>query len=187
MKKLLCVAAFILAGVTSYGQGAVTFANSAGTPILYQGSTNRFVGRVGLYGSTSTGLPSDASLTLIGVATNTLNNTTINGPGSGIFIGGTRNIGNPGDTVTLQVRAWSGAFADYDTAILGQATDPTVWAGKSAAWEQIVGGGTNPSQPITGAGRFAGFSVAQGIVPEPSSIALGLLGLGAIALFRRRK
>ena len=31
-----------------------------------------------------------------------------------------------------------------------------------------------------------GFEIAP-VVPEPSSIALGLLGLGAIALFRRRK
>jgi len=35
------------------------------------------------------------------------------------------------------------------------------------------------------AGQVAGFQIA--VVPEPSSIALGLLGLGAVALIRRRK
>jgi hypothetical protein len=181
MKKLLLVLALIGTAVASYGQGAVTFANAAATAITNvsaggPGPHPRASVTVGLYGSTSLGLADDSTLSLIGAVGNTF--------APGLFSLGTRNIGNPGDTVTLQVRAWSGAFATYEAAVLGG--DATTLYGKSTKWEQVVGGGTNPPQPITGAGRLTPFTVTT-VIPEPSSIALGLLGLGAIALFRRRK
>jgi len=56
-------------------------------------------------------------------------------------------------------------------------------------------GFTTPGDPVGGTpGALFGNGAGQigtvtelRAVPEPSSIALGLLGLGAIALFRRRK
>ena len=184
MKKLLLILTISLGVASSYGQGTVTFANAAATAItniatgpVGAGGT-RVALTVGLYGSTSLGLPDDSSLTLIGVVGNTF--------APGLFSLGSRSIANPGDTVTLQVRAWSQGFATFDLAYAAAVLDGTTLTGKSAKWEQVTGGGTNPAQPITGAGRLAPFTVNVA-VPEPSSIALGLLGLGAVALFRRRK
>jgi MYXO-CTERM domain-containing protein len=181
MKKILILGAMLVATVASYAQGTVTFANATATAITnisVAAPYPKAVVNVALYGSTTLGLPDDSSLTMIGLRTNTL-------ASGGIFIGGTRSIGNAGQTVTLQVRAWSGAFATYEDAVLG--ADETTLLGKSTKWEQATGGGSNPAQPITGVGRLTPFTVNVTPVPEPSSIALGLLGLGAIALFRRRK
>jgi hypothetical protein len=180
MKKLLLLTTLVLAAVVSHAQqGAVTFANGpAGTEVRRASDGALINATVALYGSTSTGLANDSSLTQLGATVNTL--------APGYFSGGTRNIGNPGDTVTLQIRAWTGGFATWDAASLAAQTDTSIILTRTRPmWTQIVGGGTNPTQPITGAGRFAGASLEP--VPEPSSIALGLLGLGAIVLFRRRK
>jgi hypothetical protein len=185
MKKLLLIATCVFAAVATYGQGTVTFANNSATAITNAtvgGPGGRATVTVGLYGSTTLGLgQSDGVLALVGAAGNTL--------APGLFSLGTRGLGNAGDTVTLQVRAWSGGFANYAAALAAAQTDGTILIGKSTVWEQITGGGTNPSQPITGAGRLQAFTVSTvgPVVPEPSSIALGLLGLGAIVLFRRRK
>jgi PEP-CTERM motif len=186
MKKLLLTLALTLGAVAAYAQGTVTFANAAATAITNVTSAQtgglppypRATVTVGLYGSTSLGLGDDTSLTLIGAVGSTFT--------PGLFSLGTRNFANPGDTVTLQVRAWSGAFATYEAAYAAALNDGVTLVGKSTKWEQITGGGTNPAQPITGAGRLTQFNV-QTLVPEPSSIALGLLGLGAVALFRRKK
>lgn len=185
MKKLLVIASIALGVISSYAQGTVTFANAAATaitnvssgPVGSPGATRASV-TVGLYGSTSLGLPDASSLALIGAVGNTFT--------PGLFSLGVRNIGNPGDTVTLQVRAWSGAFATYEAAYAAALVDGVTLVGTSTKWEQVTGGGPNPTQPITGAGRLTPFTVST-LVPEPSSIALGLLGLGAIALFRRKK
>jgi hypothetical protein len=184
MKKLLVLASLMLGVLASYGQGTVTFANAAATAITNisgggPGPYPRASVTVGLYGSTALGLADDSSLALIGAVGNTFT--------PGLFSLGSRSIANPGDTVTLQVRAWSGAFSTYEAALAAaQGGDTSVLVGKSTKWEQATGGGTNPAQPITGAGRLTPFTVTT-VVPEPSSIALGILGLGAIALFRRKK
>lgn len=179
MKKLLLLTTLFLAAVVSHAQqGAVTFGNGAVGTEVRDGNGALIAGTVALYGSTSTGLANDSSLTQIGATVNTL--------APGYFNGGTRNIGNPGDTVTLQVRAWTGGFATWDAAFLAAQSNQSILLTVTRPfWTQITGGGTNPTQPITGAGRYAGSTLTP--VPEPSSIALGLLGLGAIVLFRRRK
>jgi hypothetical protein len=177
MKKLLLLTTLVLTALVSNAQqGAVTFGNSAASPIRAYGTN--VAATVALYGSTSTGLASDSTLTQIGATANTFT--------PGLFSGGTRNIGAPGDTVTLQVRAWTGGFASWDLAQAGALANPNVYLTVvRPMWEQAVGGGTLPTAVITGAGRFTGATLEP--IPEPSSIALGLLGLGAIVLFRRRK
>ena len=179
MKKLLLLTTLLAGGLVSHGQqGTVTFANSGGTALRANGTNVNAT--VALYGSTATGLASDTSLTPIGATVNTLAAVP------GVFVGGTRNIGNPGDTVTLQVRAWTGGFATWDLAQAAALANPSIYLTVvRPMWEQATGGGTLPTPPITGAGRFTGATLQP--IPEPSSIALGLLGLGAIVLFRRRK
>jgi hypothetical protein len=178
MKKLLLLTTLVVGTMVSMAQqGAVTFGNSAGTPLRASNGTN-INATVALYGSTATNLASDSTLTQLGATVNTFT--------PGLFAGGARNIGNPGDLVTLQVRAWTGGFATWDLAQAAALANPNVYLTVvRPMWQQITGGGTNPTQPITGAGRFAGATLEP--IPEPSSIALGLLGLGAIVLFRRRK
>jgi hypothetical protein len=162
-------------------QGAVTFGNNASTPIRNYG-TNASA-RVALYGSTRTDVTDESMLSQIGATANTF--------APGLFSGGTRNIGLPGDMVTLQVRAWTGGFATYELALAAALGDPNVAIGCSSCWLQPVGGGTLPTQPITGADRFRGLSLDPFagnicLVPEPSSVALACLGL-ALAVFRIRR
>jgi hypothetical protein len=86
-----------------------------------------------------------------------------------------------GTSAQFLVRAWDAAFADYDAAVGGQGL-----AGESPIWEQATGGGGSPPGPPASTVEFIpSFGVA--VVPEPSAIALGLLGAGALLLLRRRK
>ena len=176
MKKLLLLTTLVLTAIVSHGQ-TVTFANNSGAPIRAFGTN--VSATVALYGSTATGLASDSTLTQIGATANTF--------APGLFSAGARNIGTTeGATVTLQVRAWTGGFATWELASAAALANQNVFVTMvRPMWEQAVGGGTLPTPPITGAGRFTGATLSP--VPEPSSIALGLLGLGAIVLFRRRK
>jgi len=181
MKKLLCIAALMIVAAGAFAQGTVTFANSSATAITNSATSQRpAVGDilVGLYGSTSLGLgQNDSSLTLVGAA------AVLTSPGR--FSDGTRNIGTANSTVTLQVRAWSAAYATYEAAVAAGVGGTLL--GKSVVWEQATGGGVNPATAITGTPGVNAFLVTPTPVPEPSSIALGLLGLGAVALIRRRK
>jgi len=100
----------------------------------------------------------------------------------------------PGSTPTLLVRAWQGA--DFAAAKAGttlqwmdETTNPENTFTSRALGGTPAGGGLPITPPgMTGWGNENG----QGLelfqnVPEPSSIALGVLGVGAVALMRRRK
>jgi hypothetical protein len=152
-------------------QGAVTFANSSATPI--RGFGTNVNATVALYGSTSANLNSDSTLTQLGAVVNTF--------APGLFSGGTRFIANPGDLVTLQVRAWTGGAASWDLAYAAALYDPNVYLSvMRPMWEQPVGGGLLPTQPIIGPGRFPGLVFEP--IPEPGSIALALLSAAALYL-----
>jgi len=189
MKKLLLIASSALLAISTFAQGNLTFNNNGATAI-----TNSVTGTpvangtaVGLYYSTTAGAPDTAFTRAFGVggSGNVSTNTAFNGQ----FFGGTRIINGvaAGEAANVQVRAWSTGFATYEDALAAQATDPNVLTGKGNVFSLVLGGGTTPTPSITGAGRLTPFQVTPGIIPEPSSIALGLLGLGAIVLFRRRK
>lgn len=86
---------------------------------------------------------------------------------------------NFGTAATLQVRVWDGAkFASFDAALAaGQ-------AGRSDAFDYNapVQGELNPNAYLMD--KMRAFAVT---VPEPSTIALGLLGVAGLLAFRRRK
>jgi hypothetical protein len=93
----------------------------------------------------------------------------------------------PNDVVSMRVRGWSSSFgADWLTAsrtpgaMYGETDIRMVTLGTSLTATPIWQGatGTNPN-------RFNPLVVS--IVPEPSTIALAVLGLGSLLLFRRRK
>lgn len=103
------------------------------------------------------------------------------GTGAGFWNAGTDSTrvlsGIPSATVFLQVRVWdSAAGATYDAAKLAGG----FW-GDSNVFGVTVGSSSPPLGPslLIGLQSFA-------LVPEPSAIALGVLGATAL-LFRRRK
>jgi hypothetical protein len=95
----------------------------------------------------------------------------------------------PGQTVPLTIRAWSGA-GDYAAA---QATVGGNWR-EWTFTTRPLGGDTGTGTPTTpptmtgwGPENGTGYELNETAVPEPSTIALGILGVGALALARRRK
>jgi len=182
MKKLLLACITLTAAVTAFGQGQVSFANNGSTLFTTNvgavSGTMRGAGlyAVGLY-TAAPGTVNEALFTLVATATN------------GIFAGQfsypeapytfTANNGTP---IAVQVRAWTLARGNtYELAIGGLRGQTPIGTVTPA-----INGATPPSLFDNPGGVFTSGIVLQG-VPEPSSIALGLLGLGAIALFRRRK
>jgi len=97
------------------------------------------------------------------------------------------NVPPPGSTPTLTVRAWttaSGSFAAAQTTPGGQFGE---WTFTSPP---ISGAGSPPSLPptLTGWGnQLVSTGLELTTAPEPTTVALGVLGLGALVLARRRK
>jgi len=176
MKKLLIALAAALAVVASYGQGQVVFGNLGGgvnAPVML--------------GDTGHGPGPDYSAQLFlsanGAFTALTPASTFRPAGTGAqaiadryWVTQTVDVPGitPGNNGTFVVRAWKTSLGTYDAAkAAGQ-------SGESASVTIAVGGGTLPPANLTG---LAGFTVA---VPEPSIIALGVLGASAL-LLRRRK
>lgn len=100
---------------------------------------------------------------------------------AGTWSGGNRTIAdaNAGDTVWLQIRVWDiTKFADYGLAL---AAGDRV--GQSAAFQYTL----SSASPIPPSDLLMKNMRAFALVPEPSTIALGVLGLGSLLLFRRKK
>lgn len=182
--------AFLLGSVvalTSYGQGRILFQNNnsslvqnAQTPMVVPQPVGQNV-LLALYagptGSTA------GQLTLVSTS------NAIIDPVPGRFSGGeTGDItGIPlGGTATFQVRAWDGNLAstweDFSMNVLP--SNPTALRGVSDLFNSDTYTGIDIPFSIA-----AGFSTVNGIVlvPEPSTYALGAMGLGALAFLRRRK
>jgi hypothetical protein len=185
MKKLIITASLMIAAAASFGQGQVIFANNAGTSITNiltgiatPGTSAQDDAQVGLY----VGNVGDAvgSLQLSGSTTNVFS--------AGRFSGGTRTLTGFTGTVQLQVRAWlaTTVYPSYEAALAAAlGGDASVVLGVSAPFSFATT--QSPTLPNSIAGNGLTAIVLAPVVPEPSSIALGLLGLGAVALFRRRK
>jgi hypothetical protein len=88
-----------------------------------------------------------------------------------------------GGIATLQVRVWDNRGGTVDTWAKVLA-DPSVARGSSEIFQsRALGGGTITPPNMYG---WVGFNIHT-VVPEPSTIALGVLGLGSLLLFRRRQ
>jgi hypothetical protein len=186
MKKLiLCVTLVAAFATTTFGQGQLGFANNSAqtitnvvTGLAAAGGAAQDDTQVALY----VGNVGDAvgSLTLIGNVTNCFS--------GGRFNGGTRTLTGWTGTVQLQVRAWlsTTVYPSYEAAYAGAlGGDAGTVLGVSAPFSYALTLSPTPPVSIGNAGLTP--IVLAPVVPEPSSIALGLLGLGAVALFRRRK
>jgi hypothetical protein len=174
MKKTLIALAALMITAVTYGQGQVTFNNRVGTDV------NAPISRPD---GTGAGAGFTAQLLLVnGTSTTPLTPTTdfrtsspaaaffVNDPGVPINVPGT----NPGDSVKLRLIAFNNGSPTAAT-VLGQSADFTV----------TLGGGTLPPANLGVNGNgLQGFQMHA--VPEPTTIALGILGLGAL-MIRRRK
>jgi hypothetical protein len=182
MKRTLLFAVVLLLSLTgAFGQGTLIFNNNASA--AYNLYTNNPSGtgpgllsgagryRVGLYASTNLSATA-GSLELVGLGTNTALAGKFNGGSAFVLPNGYPTS----QQIVFQLRAWSLSaglsYAELGTSPLGMTTPGGGLIQAGALF------GTSPGLLPTG------FVLN---IPEPSTIALGLLGLGAIALFRRRK
>lgn len=178
MKKLLLVAACIVASVGALAQGTILFNNVAAGTVAGKITDADGTGLAGtaflaqLYaGADATSLaPVGTAVTFrTGAAAGFVNASTVAIPGvaSGVVAS------------FLQVRAWDATGgATYDAAV-----SSGKHFGSSAifASDGPLGGGGSPPATPAGLKNFKGFS----LIPEPSTIALGVLGAAALLLRRR--
>jgi hypothetical protein len=180
MKKLIPL--LIMAGaMASYAQ-TVNFNNNILTQppdrlVRFQGTGTPVVGQnytaVLLYGTSDASLTAHTQTALFRVPTTA---------SPGTWSGGTRTLtgvpSTPGSVVRLQVAVFDNtAFANYAAALAGGGI-----LGRSATFDYTI-----PTQPpAPGADSMTGFGTFT-IVPEPSVIGLGLIGVTALVMLRRRK
>jgi len=176
MKKTLATIAALLISVATYGQGTIDFSTRISgvvdAPVARPDGTGAGAGFTAqLYIVNGTSLTAVTPTTPFRTASPAAAFYNVD-PGSFAIAGTTA-----GQTVTLRMYAFNGtAWNSADTTVMGVSNDISVTLG---------GAGSPPAVPATLAG-LTGFTMKNVAVPEPSTIALGILGLGAL-LIRRRK
>lgn len=187
MKKLLIAVALIAAtGVQLFGQGTIDFRNrvTAATPPLnapvYMRDGTTLLGDANYvaqlyYSATQTGSYTPVTAAAAPFRT---------GAGAGYWNPGTDSTRlltgiTAGNTVWLEVRVWNSTLgATYDAARAAG----SLW-GESNPFSVVSGGGgVPPAVPAVMAGL-----TSFNLVPEPTTIALGVLGLAGLLVIRRRK
>ncbi|MDB6026385.1 MAG: hypothetical protein JWM68_2608 [Verrucomicrobiales bacterium] len=206
MKKSLVIAFVALSSVLGYSQGTVSFNNNVAfatppstTPGVGQvpanGHDNRLVYNTDntttltgtnwaaqLYYKVGSG-QAESSLGIIsGDTFSKFRVGTTSSPGT--WSGATKTFADVpiGTTATLQVRVWDGSlFGTYALAVAGNGV-----TGKSVTFNYTPQDTTLPATPIDASFMYGlqSFTVA---VPEPSTIALGILGAASLLVVRRRK
>jgi len=184
MKKLIPFLVLLAGATVAMAQGTVNFANN----VAFSTTADRLVRDTDnttlLVGSALADAPTYVAQLYYGANAGSLTAHTAaparfrpGTSGPGIWLGGTRTLTGfaPGTTLTLQVRAW-----DMRT---GATWDAAGIRGESTAFQYTI-----PLDPLSPPGAYfiegmRGFS----LVPEPSVIGLGLIGVGALFMLRRRK
>jgi len=202
MKKLLLAAFCLGTALSALAQGTLNFGNVIATRTTNSAGAgfppaNSTAYSAGLYwGAAGT---AEGSLQLLPAASGGVT-TTWNANSAGLYQGGLATFPVAGGTqIALQVRVWAAGFASYEAALTSAPAGSLFGRGPV----QLLTLGNAPGVPLntppadmnavaghdgTTDTALTRFLIAPvGPVPEPSSIALGLLGLGAIVLFRRRK
>ncbi|HEV2437656.1 MAG TPA: PEP-CTERM sorting domain-containing protein [Verrucomicrobiae bacterium] len=208
MKKsiLLGIVALGAAAATSYGQGYITLDNyaSAGTLVTYGDALTPANGVSGAMGGIGSPLSSawtvglyfvGGTSGLVQAAGSDMPDASLalgTGLGSTAQVAGSSVFGNPGyfnsptafnsgstlnTTITLEVVVYDTAGGSYANA---------QYRGHSHAFAMPTVGATSGSPSFTGANGMGGIEVFQ-VIPEPTTMALGGLGLAALMLVRRKK
>jgi hypothetical protein len=174
MKKLLIALAAVIVTVASYAQGTVNFNNRVSALGINAPVTLASTG-AGPGPSYSAGLYYNGAL--VPGSVTTFRDPATN-PELAKYITGL-SVAIPGTTpgqqnVTVQMRAWLTSEGSWEAATQkGSSTDLVI---------ATLGGGTDPTVNNNLPASFTGFT----IVPEPSTLALGILGAAGL-LLRRRK
>lgn len=176
-KQLFVITILALTSVASFAQGTIQFANNLGFAIGVDTDNDGIKNRnataadglsFSIYWGTNPG-----ELTRIDTP------ATIGSTG-GVLANAAAVFALPGSTegatVSLQIRAQSA-----DGQLFGQTKVAQVTLGPTSGPGTVIWQGASG----TLASRFNPLVVS--VVPEPSTIALGVLGLGSLLLFRRRK
>jgi hypothetical protein len=173
MKKLLVALAAVLVTAASYGQGQVNFNN-------LDALADKSKGIYRPDGTTGAGAGITAQLFLVGaggvLTALTPPTTFFTDPGAEFLLNPVDvtvpNVAG-GGSATFRVQAWDTQLGSYTAALAANGL-----RGESGDFVNKVGGGTLPPENTV----FTGFTM----VPEPSTIALGVIGAAAL-LLRRRK
>jgi hypothetical protein len=181
MKKLLLTLALAAVATYTYAQGTIQFANGAST---------RFRINDVLPLNASVGGPVGGTYTFgvyVGTTADALSAQPVGPLGTNTSTGGLMSApnpqayavpGEPGATVFVQIRGWESRFTTWEAGQAGL-------HGQTAVRAVVLGPGTGPGTVVWGAGATQ--FQAINLVPEPSTIALAVIGLGSLLLFRRRK
>jgi hypothetical protein len=190
MKKFAIFMAVMLTSAAVFAQGTVTFNNrivTAGVDfkIGLENPVGNFVGFLegpGYSAQIWGGLTADS------LAPSTPITTFRTGAAAGYVNATTANlVGVPADAASavIQIRAWDnmGGTVNSWADVIAQDPDMLTIARGSSGMVTLnaIGGNLNTPPNLVG---FDAFNIA--VVPEPSTIALGILG-GAALLFRLRK
>jgi hypothetical protein len=181
MKKLLIAIAAVLVTAASYAQGTVNWS----TRVTGAGGVDApvFLGQAGgpgpgpAYSAELVVFGAGGSITPVPGTVVAFRTPTATAPALAQYtvVGGSVQVpGSPqGSSVNLGFRAWRTSDGSYDAA-------PAEFRGISAPVSVTLAGGIATPPNLTG---LQGFIIP---VPEPSTIALGVLGAAAL-LLRRRK
>ena len=182
MKKALFTLAAVAMASSSFAQGFITFSNAGIPNAAGTGSYNAAINRP----DGTTGAGAGFTVGLFAADGTLLRSQTFAGA-SGFFLNqGDLQVPNspPGSTPTLTVRAWETAAGSFAAAAI---------KGEGSFTAQPLGGpNPNPALPAIFTPGLTGFGnettqIGFIMTPEPSTYALGVLGLGALAMMRRRK
>jgi hypothetical protein len=188
MKKLILTLALAAVTTFTYAQGTIQFLNTGPTRFNVNGARPLSASAGGPVGGTynfgvfvGTTAASLSAVNIGAVGTNTSTGGLMSGPSPNAFQlpGFDANT-----TVFIQIRGWESRFGqDYNQAVAAGSLH-----GSSATLPFLLGPASGPGAVIWAA-DVADLTKLQAInlVPEPSTIALAVLGLGSLLLFRRRK
>jgi hypothetical protein len=198
MKKLFAAAILALSVSSGWAQGTILFQNTGvtfltthdkrvydvdGTTALR--GTNYVAALFYLPGANNQGILTggELALGLGGSGLAPFRQLTTTSPGYWLntaVVGNSRTLVGilAEQTATVQVRVWDiTRFATYAASVEGGGIH-----GASAPWNYMVPAEGSPVNQT-----FLNDLRSFALVPEPSTIALGVLGLGSLLLFRRKK
>jgi len=206
-KALLAIAAVVMGTASVHAQGTIIMKNigvlttsgstyniplyaSNGDTLDGMANNNSTLPAGTLSGGVTAGLYTAGGT--VPLATGILGTTAQTGPF--IFTPSSQTVtvtGSPaGSTPTLFLRAWSSSAGSFAAARITPGAQWGEWSFTTLPLGGDPGGGALPITPPTftnlGNVNGSGFELNQ-TVPEPATIALGVLGVGAMVLARRRK
>lgn len=186
MKKLIIASLAVAAATTMYGQGLVNFTTTGGR-VSYATVADGSSLVVGSFlGSDMIGAVMNEGVE-IGRANFGMSGT---GKPTGRLADPVKAIDGltAGATYTFTLEAFNAAYEAADKSMLVAGGKDGLYYGVSAPFSYKTGiaGSINPDD-AAGLMSVENFGVnAYSVVPEPTTIALGILGLSSLLLFRRR-